>query len=283
MQRTNNGTLYICGTPVGNLDDITIRALGALKKSDIIACEDTRRTGKLLSHYGITPRTLISYHLHSKPGREEKIINYILEGRNVILVSDAGMPGISDPGFRLVKKAVDNNISLTVLPGVSAITSALAVSGFYADRFVFLGFIDRLSKKERSELLNRYGDGETLVIFVSPYKLLSTLKELQDIYGDCLITIARELTKKFEEIRRGSVEEQIDFFSENEPRGEFTLVVKPEKRCQDQLIDDHLLKENMQKLEAAGLKPKEALKAVSVLRDVPRNRLYKLQLEQSDK
>ncbi len=283
MKASNRGTLFMCGTPLGNLEDITVRALNKLKESDVVVCEDTRRTGKLLSHYGIAPRRLVSYHLHSKPGRENEIIRFLLEGSDVVLVSDAGMPGISDPGSRLVAKVWQTGIEVSVLPGVSAITAALAISGFYADRFVFLGFLDRLSNKERKEILQKYSDGETLVLFVSPYKLISTLKELIDNYGDSPVVIARELTKKFEELRRGTLGEQVNYFSENEPRGEFTVIVKPEKKDKKGTYDDSFLKDKIEELEDAGITTKDALKAVSLLYKIPRNKLYSLHLNYSGK
>lgn len=220
----STGTLFVVATPIGNLEDITLRALRVLAEVDLIAAEDTRITRKLLSRYGIsTPLT--SYHRHSSPAKMESIIRQLQAGKNIALVSDAGMPGVSDPGSELVRRCVEAGIPLVPIPGASAVTTALAVSGLQTQEFVFIGFLPRSKAKLRRALDALAQDPRTLVIFESPHRILKTLTAINEIFGDRPLAVMRELTKKFEEIYRGTAAEALAHFSQQPPRGEFTLVV----------------------------------------------------------
>ena len=223
------GTLFVVATPIGNIEDITLRALRVLKEVDLIVCEDTRRTKILLDQYAIkTPTT--SYHQHSKLQKLNFIIKNLTIGKNIALVSDAGTPGIDDPGGLLVSEAIKNNLKVVPIPGPSALNTALSVCGFSAQSFLFLGFLPK--KKGRQTILrnlmkisplNLY---DLLVLYESPYRLIRTLQDLQLVVGNREIVLARELTKKFEEIFHGNIVEAIKYFSQHQPKGEFTLIVK---------------------------------------------------------
>ncbi len=225
MSVTSMGTLYVCGTPIGNLDDITIRALDVFRKVDLIAAEDTRRTRKLLSHYDISTRT-ISYHEHNEFSRAPEIIDMIREGKSVALVTDAGMPGISDPGAHLVDRALSGDVEVVPIPGPSAVISALSVSGFCACEFVFTGFLPRKGKKRQEALENLARETRVIVIYESPYRLLKTLSDLAAVMGETRkVVVARELTKLHEEVVKGTLLEVIQRFSERTVKGEITIVV----------------------------------------------------------
>lgn len=225
MSVTSMGTLYVCGTPIGNLDDITIRALDVFRKVDLIAAEDTRRTRKLLSHYDISTRT-ISYHEHNEFSRAPEIIDMIREGKSVALVTDAGMPGISDPGAHLVDRALSSDVEVVPIPGPSAVISALSVSGFSACEFVFTGFLPRKGKKRQEALENLARETRVIVIYESPYRLLKTLSDLAAVMGETRkVVVARELTKLHEEVVKGTLLEVIQRFSARTVKGEITIVV----------------------------------------------------------
>ncbi len=258
------GKLYICGTPIGNLEDVSIRLLKTLRMVDFIACEDTRHTIKLLNRYKIKKK-LISYHEHSSLKREEYIINQLLEGKTVALVSDAGMPGICDPGERLVQKAIENELDIEVVPGPSAAVSALAVSGLDTSSFIFEGFLPRQAGK-RIEVLERNKEEiRTVIYYETPHRLMKTLQDLQTVLGEKRkIVMVRELTKKHQEIIRGSIDQIIDKFKQQVPRGEFCLLiggksVEPIKLDVDQLIVevDDLIEKGMDKKEAFKLKARQ--------------------------
>jgi 16S rRNA (cytidine1402-2'-O)-methyltransferase len=226
------GTLYVVSTPIGHLEDITLRALRVLKESTLIASEDTRRTRKLLSRYGLHTRQ-VSYHEHSPASRLASLLRALQDG-DVALVSDAGTPGISDPGYALVRAAWENGHDVRPIPGASAPLAGLVASGLPADTFSFLGYLPR-QRAERRRLLEAHaGDGATLVFFEVPHRLRSALIDLEAIFGaDRPAAVCRELTKIHEEIRRGPLSELRRYFTENDPRGEFTLVVSgapPEER-----------------------------------------------------
>lgn len=218
------GILYIVATPIGNLKDITLRAIETLKHVNLIACEDTRHTGKLTSHHSInTPLT--SYFEHNKFQKAKYIVGLLKEGKSVALVSDAGTPGISDPGYRLIQETIDNDINVTIIPGPSAIISSLVVSGLATDRFSFEGFLPNKSAARRKRLETLKGARGTLIFYESPHRLLKCLLDMHDVFGNIVAVCARELTKKFEEIRRGNLKELIDHFKINKPRGEFVVLV----------------------------------------------------------
>ena len=217
--------LYICGTPIGNIEDITIRVLNILKSVDIIACEDTRQTLKLLNKYEIKA-TLTSYHEHNKEEKGLRLIEKLREGANIALVSDAGMPGISDPGELLIKQCIEEDIPYTVVPGATAAVTALVLSGFSSRSYCFEGFLPK-NKKYREHILNRLlSEERTSILYEAPHHLCDTLKELADIMGQRRAVCARELTKKHETLTRGTLSELYDYFSRNEPRGEFVIVIE---------------------------------------------------------
>ena len=274
-----NGKLYLVPTPIGNLKDITLRALEVLKESDIIAAEDTRQTLKLLNHFEIK-KPLISYHKFNEQSKGNEIIELLLEGKNIALVSDAGTPGISDPGSVIVVKCINENIDFEVLPGATAITTALVYSGLDTTKFLFRGFLPRENKDRRvitDELLNSQ---ETLIFYEAPHRLLDTLSYLMDVFGDRKIAVCRELTKLYEEIFRGNLSGAIQNFVNNKPRGEFVLVlegkkiedIKEEKKQEwiNLSIEDHILK-----YIKDGINKKEAIKLVAKDRELPKSEVYK--------
>lgn len=222
------GKLFIVSTPIGNLKDITFRAIETLKSAGLIACEDTRHTKKLLSHYGInTPTT--SYFEYNKIQKGEYLLKLLQEGKDIALVSDSGTPGISDPGFNIIRLAIENNILLTIIPGPSAIIAGLILSGMPTDSFVFEGFLSQKPGKRCNELEALCREKRTIVIYESPHRLLKTLKDVLDIMGDREIAICREITKVFEEAIRLKVSEAVEHFTKTEPRGEFIIVIKGAK------------------------------------------------------
>ncbi|GGA70802.1 16S rRNA (cytidine(1402)-2'-O)-methyltransferase [Ornithinibacillus halotolerans] len=273
----DEGSLYIVPTPIGNLEDITYRALSILKSVTIIAAEDTRNTKKLLNHFEIsTP--LISYHEHNKLEREEQLLEKIKSGESIAIVSDAGMPGISDPGYEIVKAVIDEKLSVIVLPGANAALCALVGSGLPNKEFLFYGFLPR-KQKEKEEELERLGRYKaTLIFYESPYRVKETLKTLHKVLGNRQIAIARELTKRFEEYVRGTLEELIDWANDNEPKGEFCIVV--EGRKEEELEDNEdwwvnlSLTEHVEHYISEGQSSKEAIKFVAKERKLPKRDVY---------
>lgn len=277
----SEGVLYICPTPIGNMEDITLRVLRALDEADIIAAEDTRRTLRLLNHYEIkTPLT--SYYEHNKKEKGEYILRMLSEGKKVALVSDAGTPGISDPGEDLVRLAVEQGERVESLPGATAIITALVVSGLPTDRFFFQGFLPK-GAKQRKELLGelKYQKG-TLVIYVSPHNLNTVLKDCIQILGSRKAAVARELTKKYEELIRGSLEGISRIMEDRNIKGEFVLLVegssdgdKKEQNPWDGMtVKEHLLW-NMEK----GLSKKEAISLTAKERKIPKREVYGLSVD----
>lgn len=218
--------LYIVPTPIGNLEDITLRALRVLKESDLIACEDTRQSLKLLSHFEIS-KPLISFYSYNQQGRIPQIINKLLNGKKIALISDGGTPAVSDPGYLLVKAAIDNGIKIEVLPGASAVITALVGSGLPTDGFVFCGFLKRKPGKMKKELLASASLNKTIIFYESPHRILKTLEMCKEIFGENVsICLARELTKKFEEFIRGTVKEVlINMQERKEILGEFVVLI----------------------------------------------------------
>ncbi|WP_293982695.1 16S rRNA (cytidine(1402)-2'-O)-methyltransferase [uncultured Clostridium sp.] len=273
------GKLYLVPTPIGNLKDITLRALEVLKDSDIIAAEDTRQTLKLLNHFEIK-KPLISYHKFNEQSKGNEIVELLREGKTIALVSDAGTPGISDPGSVIVQKCIAEDIEFEVLPGATAITTALVYSGLDTTKFLFRGFLPRENKDRKvitNELLNSQ---ETLIFYEAPHRLLDTLSYLSDAFGDRNIAVCRELTKLYQEIFRGRLSEAIQHFVDNKPRGEFVLVlegkrledIKEEKKQEwiNLSIEDHILK-----YIKDGINKKEAIKLVAKDRELPKSEVYK--------
>jgi 16S rRNA (cytidine1402-2'-O)-methyltransferase len=216
--------LYLVATPIGNLQDITLRAIEILKSVDLIACEDTRHTKILLNHYGIkTPTT--SFFQHNRLTKGERLLELLKEGKNIALVSDAGTPGILDPGYNIINLAIENNIPLTVIPGPAAFVNALVLSGKPAHKFIFEGFLSNRPLARRNRLKELSQLKYTIVFYESCHRILSTLEDIQAVWGQKDIAVVRELTKKFEEVRRGTASEILSYFKTRKPRGEFTVII----------------------------------------------------------
>lgn len=229
LSNSEKGTLYIVSTPIGNTEDITLKALRVLKEVDLIAAEDTRRTGLLLKHFDIDA-PLTSYFEGNELKKREFILSKLKEGNNVALVSDAGTPGVSDPGFRLIQLAVENDILIVPIPGPSAVITALSVSALPTDAFLFKGFLPHKSKRRRDLLKEMEGVRETLIFYESPHRITETLKDIYDILGDREIVLTRELTKAYEEVLRGKVSQIQEQIGGRKLKGEITLVVSGKTR-----------------------------------------------------
>lgn len=225
VDNTFESGLYIVSTPIGNLADITLRALDILRKVDLIACEDTRHTGLLLKHYNITNK-LTSFYEYNKKERTPEIIKLLKQGKSVALVSDAGTPGISDPGFYLIREAIKENLAVIPIPGPSALLSALVISGLPSDRFVFEGFLPKRSGRKYKKLEALKDETRTMIFYDSPYRVTETLKDMLAIFGDRPMVLVRELTKKFETVMRGSISEIIAQIENKKLKGEIVLVVE---------------------------------------------------------
>lgn len=220
-----SGRIVIVPTPIGNLGDITLRAIEILKSADRIACEDTRHSGPLLAHHGITGKTLVSLHEHNEARRAPELVAAARSGETIAVISDAGMPGISDPGYRLAQACIENAIPFEVLPGPSAVTTALIGSGFPCHAFRFGGFLSVKSGKRRAALTSALESGETGIFFESPHRIVSTLEILTEVDPAARVCVARELTKKFETYHRGAAAEVLGHFKAHPPKGEIVLLV----------------------------------------------------------
>ena len=275
------GTLYIVGTPIGNLEDMTFRAVIVLQKVDAIAAEDTRHTGRLLHHFQIsTPQ--ISYHDHNRRTRHPELVQRLQDGQTIALVTDAGMPGISDPGYDLVKVCVEAGIPVVPIPGVSAVTTALSAGGLPSDRFVFEGFLPVKGQERRDRLETVCAESRTLVFYESPHRLRQTLQDLSDTLGaNRLITIARELTKLHEQFWRGSVAEAIGYYQTREPQGEYTLIVAGDQVTQPMLSESALIAE-LQNLIVQGISRSQASRQLAQQTALPRRQIYQLALSIPD-
>jgi len=266
-------TLYIVATPIGNMEDITLRALRVLDEVSLIAAEDTRKTKRLLDGFGIrTPLT--SYHEHNKVSKLPLLLKH-LEGGDVALVSEAGMPGISDPGYELVSAAIGQGMAVVPVPGASALVTALAVSGLPTDRFTYLGFLPR-RKGQRRKMLEEIAVGSgTVVAFEAPHRLPASLRDVLDVLGDRRIAVCRELTKMYEEVFRGTVSAAIDHFTE--PKGEFTLVIEGGREDGGVLTDS--VRDELKRLREEGLRSREAIARVAEASGVSKKELYRVWLE----
>ncbi|MBO2519190.1 MULTISPECIES: 16S rRNA (cytidine(1402)-2'-O)-methyltransferase [Limnochorda] len=276
---TEPGCLYVVGTPIGNLEDVTLRALRVLKEVDLIAAEDTRVTRKLLAHYDIhTP--LISLHEHNERARSAELIQRLQQGQAVALVSDAGMPTISDPGGRLVAEAVAAGCPLQVVPGPSAVLAAVAVSGLEVERFAFEGFLPRQGQARQARLEELARLPHALVLFEAPGRLVRTLQELRDVLGPRRVAVARELTKRFEEVIRGDWETVLDHFHRHPPRGELVIVVAGADPQDRRSWTDQEVAEALGRLIAQQVDRKEAIREVARLSGRPRREVYQIALRQ---
>ena len=275
------GKIYLVATPIGNLSDISMRAIETLKNVDIIACEDTRNTIRLLNHFEIKGH-LTSYHEYNKIDKAYELCEKVKEGKNIAFVSDAGMPAISDPGYELVEIAYKEGLEVTVVPGASAVVSALAISGISSRRFAFEGFLPA-DKNEKKEILTELSqESRTLILYEAPHRLLKTLKELFEYMGDRNIAIVREITKLHEEVLRGKLADIIaDYESEKIAiRGEYVLVIEGksllEKREERQKsFEETSIREHYEKYIAEGMDKKEAMKAVAKDRGIQKRDVYK--------
>lgn len=269
----SNGTLYLVGTPIGNLEDITLRALKILREVPLIAAEDTRHTKKLLNYFDIhTPLT--SYHEHNKDTAGEKLIEHLLKGEDLALVSDAGLPCISDPGAVLARVAIENNIKVVPISGANAALSALIASGLDTTKFTFVGFLPKTDKKAKERLNELKNREETLIFYVAPHDIKATLKNLSENFGeDRKAVIARELTKTFEEFKRGTLGEFFSFYEENEPKGEFVIVVAGgESVCKEPVNCD--IKSLYEEKLNEGLNKKDAMREVAKALNIGRRNVY---------
>ena len=271
------GTLYVVGTPIGNLEDMTFRAVRILQSVDAIAAEDTRHTGRLLQHFQIkTPQ--LSYHEHNRNERLPELLNQLKEGKAIALVTDAGIPGISDPGYELVKACIEAEIQVVPIPGASASLTALSAAGLPTDRFVFEGFLPASGQDRKQRLESLPAQARTLILYESPHRLRATLRDLGDCLGkDRHIVLARELTKLHEEFWRGTIEEAIAHYTQQEPRGEFTLVIAGAELAMPVLSED-ALKAELQQLMAQGVSRSQATRQLAQLTKLPRRQLYQLAL-----
>lgn len=275
-----SGKLYICPTPIGNLEDITYRTLRVLNEVDLIAAEDTRHSIKLLNHFEIS-KPLTSYHDHNKDTKGDYLINKLLEGENIAVISDAGMPGISDPGELIVRQAIENNIEVEVLPGATAFVTALVGSGLNTYKFAFEGFLDRDKKVRRQQLEEVKEERRTIIFYESPHRLKETLKDMLKILGNRKISVNRELTKKYQEIIREDLETVINIFNEREIKGEFVLIVdgfKGEKTIQNS-YEDLSEREYVEVLIEEGMDKKDAIKTVCKERKLKKDVVYKQVLD----
>lgn len=276
-EQLNKGVLYVVPTPIGNLDDITIRAVNTLQDVDGIAAEDTRHTQKLLNHLQIKQK-LISYHEHNKRERTKQIIQMLVDGQNIALVSDAGMPAISDPGYELVVAAIDANVEVTVLPGANAAICALVGSGLPTDEFLFYGFLPR-KKQAMLQVLERLATYEaTLIFYESPYRIKQTVRLMASVFGNRKLALVRELTKLYEQYIRGTADEVLSWVEENDVKGECCIIVEgtldnlpADKAWWSELtIEEHMAVYEEEK----SMPHKLALKQVAVDRNVPKREIY---------
>ena len=272
------GKLYLCATPIGNLEDITFRVLRTLKEVDLIAAEDTRNSIKLLNHFEIkTPMT--SYHEYNKIEKAYQLVDKMREGKNIALITDAGTPGISDPGEDLVRICYEEGIEVTSLPGAAACITALTMSGLPTRRFAFEAFLPR-DKKERVLVLEQLkNETRTIIMYEAPHHLVKTLEELQDVLGNRKIAVCRELTKRYEEKMLSTISDMLDFYKENEPRGEYVLVL--EGKSFEEIAEEEkksweamTLEEHMAVYENQGIDRKEAMKLVAKDRGISKRDVY---------
>ena len=279
-----SGVLYLCATPIGNLNDMSPRVIETLKDADLIAAEDTRNSIKLLNHFDIdTPMT--SYHEFNKVEKAKTLIGKLKEGQNIALITDAGTPAISDPGEVLVKMCQEENITVTSLPGPAALIVALTLSGLSTRRFCFEGFLPPEKKERRRILEELTNESRTIILYEAPHHLKGTLAELKEALGDRRITICRELTKKFESVMPTTIFKAVSYYEENEPRGEYVLVIEGksfrEKDEERQLGFVKLsIEEHMKLYEDQGIDRKEAMKLVAKDRGVSKRDIYNALLDQ---
>lgn len=273
-----SGTLYLCATPIGNLEDITLRCIRILKEADLIAAEDTRNSIKLLNHFGIkTPMT--SYHEYNKAGKGHKLVERLKAGEDVALITDAGTPGISDPGEDLVKLCREEGIPVTAVPGAAACITALTISGLPTRRFAFEAFLPADKKERQAVLKEMENESRTMVVYEAPHRLVRTLKNLKEVLGNRRIRICRELTKKHEDVFAATIEEAAAYYEQQEPRGECVIVIEGKSR--EELAagerarwEEMSVAEHMEYYMDGGMEKKEAMKQVARDRGVGKREIY---------
>lgn len=280
------GTLFLCATPIGNLGDMTFRAVETLRGVSLIAAEDTRHSRKLISHFDIhVPIT--SYHEHNKRNKGAELIGKLLSGQDIALVSDAGMPGISDPGADLVRLAVEAGIRVCPIPGPNAALTALVASGLCTDSFVFVGFLPKVSAQRRAQLRRLQGLPYTLLLYESPHQLKKTLADILSVLGDRRAVVGRELTKIHEEFQRGALTSLIEWFEAHPPRGEFTLIIEGHDGTENgtletstisREISDEMIVENLRRLLAEGENKKDAVRMTASKWSLSKRRVYQLSI-----
>lgn len=275
----HQGHLYLVATPIGNLEDMSVRALRILKEADVIAAEDTRNTKKLCNYFDIeTP--LVSYHEHNIDAGGEKLLSFLRQGKTVALVSDAGLPCISDPGADIVSKAIAEGIAVVPIPGANAAISALIASGLTPQPFFFYGFLNRGKKERRQQLEQLKKRQETILFYEAPHRLKETLKDMELILGNRRIVLARELTKKFEEFLRGTISEAVEWSQTEEIRGEFCIVLEGNQNAEEDMKEDvYWIAMNVVEhvdyiIAESGVTSKEAIKEVAKLRQVAKRDIY---------
>lgn len=271
------GTLYIVGTPIGNLEDMTFRAIAVLQQVDLIAAEDTRHTGKLLQHFQVsTPQ--LSYHDHNRRSRLPELLQRLRQNQAIALVTDAGMPGISDPGYELVKACVEEGLAVVPIPGATAVTTALSAAGLPTERFVFEGFLPAKGQERRERLEALQTEPRTIVLYESPHRLQQTLQDLIEVMeADRSIVLARELTKLHEQFWRGTLAEAITYYQTHEPQGEFTLILAGHQAAQPQLSESALLAE-LHHLIQQGMSRSQASRQLAKQTTLSRRQLYQMAL-----
>ncbi|GAA3411797.1 16S rRNA (cytidine(1402)-2'-O)-methyltransferase [Paenibacillus hodogayensis] len=280
----NTGTLYLVATPIGNLEDMTYRSVRILREVDCIAAEDTRQTRKLLTHFDIQAR-LFSYHEHNKHASGPELVRILGEGKSLALVSDAGMPAISDPGYELVRLAVDAGIPVVPIPGANAALCALIASGLPTERFLFAGFLPRERKKQREELDKLGRTPATLIFYESPHRVIKTLETIRDMWPQASVAVVRELTKRYEEIVRGTVTECVEWLSDKETMGEYCLVVDRGGEAEEAggaegaWWAELTLEEHVERYERESGDRKDAMKRAAADRGVSKRDIYNALLE----
>lgn len=278
-----SGKLYLCATPIGNLEDITFRVIRTLKEVDLIAAEDTRHSIKLLNHFDIkTPMT--SYHEFNKIEKAKHLVEKLIDGTNIALITDAGTPGISDPGEELVRQAYEAGIQVTSLPGAAACITGLTLSGLSTRRFAFEAFLPTDKKEKMLVLRELQNETRTIILYEAPHRLAKTLDELINTIGDRKITIVRELTKKFETVFQTTIKESIDYYKKNEPKGEYVLVI--EGRTHEEMREEEqkewmklTIPEHLEIYIKQGMDKKDAMKSVAVDRGVTKRDIYQFMIQ----
>jgi 16S rRNA (cytidine1402-2'-O)-methyltransferase len=275
-------SLYLVSTPIGNLEDITLRALRVLKEVDLIACEDTRRTRRLLDHFGIS-KPVISYHEHNELRRAAELSERLSRGESIALVTDAGTPGISDPAYRIVVAAIERGVTITPVPGATAIIAGLVASGLPTDSFLFAGFLPHKKKARRGRLDELKPERATLVFYEAPHRIRESLLDVLEILGDRQAAVARELTKLYEQFIRGAVSEIIAHFEANEPRGEMTLVIAGNREDNLITVESVSISEEVERLaRERGLSRSDAIKQAARARGLSKREAYQLLLDEKE-